>query len=256
VQRVSVTGTARGKRSAYVQAGYGGYVAKLNVKLGQKIKEGDALMSISQTIDQPLSQIFPVRAPFTGVITQVLKNEGEWVANTRQDAVMRLDDLTETWVDANIPEIDIAKVTVGLEAIIRPNALVGRTYKGVVREISLSAKEAADRWERGKVEFPILIQVTDADDELKPGMSVSVDVVAAKAEKVLTLPHEFVHRGPEGYHVVDASDKQHPVETGLTNESLIEIKSGVSEGMEVKMIDFGQIGTGASGGGRRGRSSR
>ncbi len=262
-QRISVTGTIRGKRSSYISAAYPGYVADIRVKLGDRVKENDPLVRITQTVDQPLAQVFPIRAPFSGIVTQLLKNPGEFVNGTggsgggmSDSAVMRLDDLSEIWLDAAVPEIDIAKVKSGLAASVRPNALGGASYEGVVRDISLSAKESQDRWDRGKVEFAISVQVLNPDERLRAGMSAVADVIAARAERVLTLPHEFVHRSEERYFVVDAKGKEIPVEVGLSNESLVEIKKGLSEGAQVRMMDFSQVTAGGSGGGRRARSSR
>lgn len=257
-QRISVSGTLRGKRSSYINPAYAGYVADVKVKLGDRIKENDPLVRILQTVDQPLGQVFPLRAPFSGVVTQVLKNPGEYVnaptsasSGVTDGAIMRLDDLSEFWIDAAVPEIDIAKITNGQKAVIRPNALNGASYEGVVRDISLSSKESQDRWDRGKVEFAISIQITNPDEKLRPGMSAVLDVIAAKVEKVITLPHEFVNRRENSYYVVDIKGKEFPVEVGLTNESLVEIKKGISAGLEVQMIDFSQITPGGAGARRR-----
>jgi multidrug efflux pump subunit AcrA (membrane-fusion protein) len=261
-QRISVTGTIRGKRSSYVSAAYAGYVADLRVKLGDRVKEGDPLVRITQTVDQPLSQVFPIRAPFAGIVTQVLKNEGEHVTGTdravgiNESAVLRLDDLSEIWLDAAVPEIDIAKIRKGLATVVRPNALGGATYEGVVRDISLSARESQDRWDRGKVEFAISVQVIDPDEELRAGMSAVADIIAARAEGVLTLAHEYVRRDSDRYYVVDAKGNEIAVEVGLSNESFVEITSGLDPGAQVRMMDFSQVKVGGASGGRRGRSSR
>ncbi|MEO5667926.1 MAG: efflux RND transporter periplasmic adaptor subunit [Bdellovibrionota bacterium] len=261
-QRISVTGTLRGKRSTYITPAYSGYVLDLRAKLGDRVKENDPLVRIAQTVDQPLAQIFPIRAPFAGVVTQVLKSNGEYVTTTAasgsgisDSSVLKLDDLSEFWLDSAVPEIDIAKVKTGLESQIRPNALVGGVYEGTVREISLSAKESTDRWDKGKVEFAVLIQLTKPDAKLRPGMSAVADIIAARAEKVLALPHEFVHTRDEEYYVVDLKGAEIPVTTGISNESVVEIKSGLKEGQEVQMIDFSQVTTGGASG-KRGRSRR
>jgi len=244
VQNVSASGVARGKRKSLITAGYSGYISKLHVSLGQKIKEGDPLVRIAQTVDQPLNQIFPIRSPFTGVVTQVLKTEGEYVESGSNllNTIIRLDDLSEIWVDTDIPEIDIAKIKAKLEAQIRPNALNGKTYQGTVKEISLSAKESQDRWDRGKVEFPVQILLSNPDNDLKPGMSVVIDIITAKAEQVLTIPHEYLHRDGSQYFLIDHTGARHDVKTGLSNESIVEISEGAQENLRVQMINFSELG--------------
>lgn len=256
-QRISVSGTLRGKRSAYITPSYIGFVTDLKVKVGDKVVEGQPLVKIAQTMDQPLNQIYPLRAPFEGVVTQVLRREGEFINETSGStsvtygSLIRIDDLSEVWLDAAVPETDVAKLEKGLLSIIKPNALSGITYQGAVQEISLSSRESWDKWDRGKVEFPISIQIINPDDKLKPGMSAVVDIIAAKAENVVVLPHEFVHRDGNTYYVIDSSDRVIPVEVGLSNESMVEIKKGLEEGTEVKMIDFTDVASGGSGGRRK-----
>jgi multidrug efflux pump subunit AcrA (membrane-fusion protein) len=259
-QRIAVSGTLRGKRSSYITPAYSGYVTDLRVKLGDKVKENDPLVRIAQTVDQPHAQIFPIRAPFAGVVTQVLKSAGEYVTSSASyssgvsdSSVLRLDDLSEFWLESAVPEIDIDKVKKGLSSQVRPNALGGSSYEGVVREISLSAKESTDRWDRGKVEFSVLIQISNPDEKLRPGMSAVADIIAARVDDVITLSHEFVHRRGDDYYVVDLKDNEIPVQVGLSNESIVEIKSGLKAGTEVKMIDFSQVSTGGANAGRRSR---
>lgn len=259
-QRIAVSGTFRGKRSSYITPAYSGYVTDLRVRLGDKVKENDPLVRIAQTVDQPHAQIFPIRAPFAGVVTQVLKSAGEYVTSSSSyssgvsdSSVLRLDDLSEFWLESAVPEIDIAKVKKGLASQVRPNAIGGSSYEGVVREISLSAKESTDRWDRGKVEFSVLIQISNPDDKLRPGMSALADIIAARVDDVITLSHEFVHRRGDDYFVVDLNDKEIPVQVGLSNENIVEIKSGLKAGTEVKMIDFSKVSSGGANAGRRGR---
>ena len=260
-QRIAVTGTLRGKRSSYITPAYSGYVADLKVKLGDRVKENEPLVRIAQTVDQPLSQIFPIRAPFAGVVTQMLKNAGEYVtvstysgSGVNDSSVLKLDDLSEFWLESAVPEIDIAKVKLGLPAQIRPNALSGTSYDGVVRSISLSAKESADRWDRGKVEFAVQVQITNPNPQLRPGMSAVADIIAAKVDHVLALSHEYVHRRGDDYFVIDMKGKEIPITVGISNESLVEIKSGLKAGAEVQMIDFSKVTTGDLSG-TSGRSS-
>lgn len=262
-QRIAISGSLRGKRSSYVSPAYSGYITDLRVKLGDKVKEGDPLLRVSQTVDQPVAQVFPIRSPFSGVVTQVLKTTGEYVtvasgssSGISESAILRIDDISEFWLESAVPEVDIAKVKVGLTSQVRPNALSGKSYEGIVREISLSAKESSDRWDRGKVEFAVVVQITNPDTSLRPGMSAVADIIAAKADDVVTLPHEFVQHDEGEYFVIDKDGKEISITVGISNESLIEVKTGLKAGIEVQMIDFSKVTSGGASGKRRSRSSR
>jgi HlyD family secretion protein len=240
VQRISIAGTVRGLRQTEVQAGYAGYVGKIYVSVGDKVKEGQELVRITQTINQPLKEVYPIRAPFAGTITQVLKREGEYLASATGSGgqVMILSDLSELWIDATVPEVDIAKISIGLEAVVRANALPGKTYKGKVERLSLSPKASADRWDRGRVEYPTEIRIVNPDDKLRPGMTVMIDVISAKADNVLAIRHEYIQKDESGYFVVDSKGTHLPVEIGISNEEVAEIRSGVDEGTKIEMMDF------------------
>ena len=116
---------------------------------------------------------------------------------------MRIDDLDQLNVLANAPEMDIGKLKLGQEAVIKASSNLGRVYHGVIESISLASKEEKD-WERSRVEFPVTVRVTDQDANLEPGMSVILDVVARKVASVLVLGHEYVQKDGEKYFVVMA----------------------------------------------------
>ncbi len=244
-QRVSINGTLRGLRQTQIQPGYPGYVGQLFVEVGQKVRQGQNLVSILQAINQPPSEVFPIRAPFAGTVTQVLKRTGEYVAPATvasmetAGGLLVLTDLSSIWIDAQVPELEITKVAIGLKANVRANALIGKSYEAIIRSISLSPRISTDRWDRGRVEYPLDLEVLNHDEDLRPGMTVMADIISASAEQALTLPHEFIHRDEGGYFVVDSLGEQHRVTVGLSDESVMEIKHGVTEGMKVRMVDYG-----------------
>ena len=241
-QRTTLNGTVRGIRQSQVQPGYAGYIAKYFVKVGDAVKPGQPLVSLTQTLNQSLSEVFPIQAPFAGTVTQILKREGEYVSTTgTSNTLLIMDDMTQMWIDTNIPEVDVAKVSLGLECLIKANALQGKTYKGVVQTLSLSSKQSTDRWDRGRVEFPAEIRILDGDKDLKPGMTAVIDVISAKVEGVLTIRHDFVQREKDKIFLVDDKDQRHEIEIGLSNEEVIESRKGGIEGLKVQMKDFTKL---------------
>jgi multidrug efflux pump subunit AcrA (membrane-fusion protein) len=241
VQRVTIAGTLNPNRKTLISAPYNGYVRKIHVDIGRKVQAGDPIVSVSQSLRGSGEEVFPLRAPFDGTVVQVLKTEGEYVeVNGGQgsgNALVRIDDLTRLLVEASAPEIEVAKLLIGQEAVIKASAVLGRAYKGKIRHISLAAKEQKD-WDKSRVEFPVVIEVLDSDAQLKPGMSVVVDIITHKAEKILTLRHEFIQKDGEKYFVVTEEGTKKPIEVGLQNEEVFEIKSGAAEGEKIRQTDF------------------
>jgi multidrug efflux pump subunit AcrA (membrane-fusion protein) len=172
---------------------------------------------------------------------QVLRTEGEYVETQSQqpngNAMVRIDDLTRTFIEANAPEIEVGKLKLGQEAIIKASAVLSRTYHGRIQHISLAAKEQRD-WDRSRVEFPILLEVADNDGQLKPGMSVVVDIITRKLSGVLLVRHEFIQQDGDRYLVVTEKGEKKPIEVGIQNEEAFEVRSGVSEGERLRQTDF------------------
>ncbi len=244
IQRVTIAGVVTPFKKTVVMAPYNGYVKKLFVQIGDKVKQGDPLVSVVQSL-QSGEEAFPLRSPLSGTVVQIEKSEGEYVKEGDQkDFILRIDDSSKVYVVANAPEIDRMKVKLGQEAIIKASAIVSRKYSGVIRELSLAAREK-ENWSRSQVvEFPMKIEITDADDAIKSGMSVVIDLITSKKENVLTLRHEFVRRDEDNYYVTLSSNKRKDITVGIQNEEVFEIVSGLSEGEEVKQIDFSELSLG------------
>ncbi len=240
-QRVTIAGTVTPLRKTIITAPYNGYVKKFFVKIGDKVKQGDPIVSVVQSL-QSGDNSFPLRSPLAGTVVQIEKSEGEFVKEgDPKEFILRIDDASKLYVVANAPEIDRVKVKSGQDAVIKASAILNRKYKGVIRELSLAAREK-DQWSRSQVvEFPIRIEITDSDEVIKPGMSVVIDVITAKKENVLTLRHEFIHRDNEKYYVVLNSGKRKDIQVGIQNEEAFEILSGLEEGEKIKQIDFSDL---------------
>jgi multidrug efflux pump subunit AcrA (membrane-fusion protein) len=241
IQRVTIAGTIVPAKKTFVTAPYNGYVKKVFVKTGDLVKKGDPIVSIVQSL-QSSEDVFPLRAPFDGTVVQVAKSDGEFVREgDKNDFMMRIDDLSQLYVVANAPEMDRVKVKVGQEAIIKASAVLDRTFKGVIEELSLAAREKDD-WSRTQVvEFPIRIRMVEVNEQVKSGMSVVVDVVTNRRDNVITLRHEFVHRDKDRFFVVLENGQQKDIKVGLQNENAFEVLEGLQADQKLKQVDFSKL---------------
>ena len=204
VQRVTIAGIVIPHRTTVITAPYDGYVRKVYVKLGEMIKKGSPVVSVSETLLGG-DTVYPIRAPFSGQVVQVAKDEGQFARKGDvKDFLLRIDDLSQKYIQSNVPEVDITKIKQGQEVVIRASAILDRKYKGIVRDISIAAT-MKEQWGMSQVEFLVRIEVMDPDEELKPGMSVVADIIANRREKVLTLRHEFIHQEGESYYILDSN---------------------------------------------------
>lgn len=234
---VTAAGNIFSAKSTIISAPYNGYVRKVFINVGDKVQKGDPLVSIAESTFARSQDIFPLRAPFSGTVVSVLVNEGQQVKTGNDGALLRVEDLSSFHVMAELPEIDYIKINKSLGAKIRVSAVMDKTYKGVISEIDLASK-SQDRWDRGKVVFPIKVAMLGFDKSIKPGMSVLVDIIVAEKKGVLLLGHEFIEKTRDGYQVTMLDGKKKPVKLGLQNEMTAEILEGVASTDRVKMVDF------------------
>lgn len=241
IQRSTIAGTVTPLRKTVITAPYAGYVRKVYIKLGDKIKAGDPVASVSPTLVSGES-VFPLRSPFNGKVVQVNKSEGEYVKlSDSVDFIARIDDLSRMYVDANVPELDRVKMKVGLEAIIRASAILDKTYKGVVQELTFAAREQ-DRYGRTTaVEFPMRLEILDFDEMIQPGMSVIVDIITLKKDNVLRLRHEFIGKDKDNYFLTLADGTKKSIKIGAQNEEYTEILDPEAEGLTVQKVDFSTV---------------
>lgn len=237
IQRVTVAGQIRPVRRSSFVAPYAGYIQKIYVKVGQKVKENDPVVSIKSSLQSP-EPVFPLRAPFPGTVVDVAKMEGEYVnEKDPKDIIIRIDDLTKFYVLARAPELDATRIKKGMEVEIRVSALDTGVIKGIVREIDLAAQEA-DGWKAQQSTFNVRVEVLDPPEGLRSGQSAILDIVTSKISNVLYLEHEFINQEGDKYFVITKRGKRVPIEVGRQSDVAMEIKSGLKEGDEVQQIDF------------------
>lgn len=147
-----------------------------------------------------------VEAPFDGTITILSVQPGDIVGVGSQ--ALQIDDLSEMYLDVQISEIDIPMVAVGQGAALVFDAYFENTFNGEVTQIAPVGQNV-----QGVVEYTVRINLSDADDRIKPGMTAAVNIVVDRKEDVFVVPndaivsidgqeHVFVRRN-DGYESVE-----------------------------------------------------
>lgn len=126
-----------------------------------------------------------VVAPFDGIITVVYNIPGDQVQ--AGEPAIRLDDTSQLLVDVEISEVDINAVAIGQPAELTFDAILDKTYHGVVTEVSRVGEVSS-----GVVNFTVKIKLTDDDQEVKPGMTAGVIITTQQLEDVLLVPNRAV----------------------------------------------------------------
>jgi len=124
-----------------------------------------------------------LRAPFDGVIAEILADPGEVVGvGTPIATLMKLDALM---LSVGVPGYQVGRVREGAEVAVSVPALPGERFLGVVDRVAPAAAS-------GRHLFEVEILVPNAHGKLRPGMSARAAIVTSMLEGVIVAPLEAV----------------------------------------------------------------
>jgi HlyD family secretion protein len=92
-------------------------------------------------------------------------------------------DLTKMQVDTNVDESDVAPIRVGQQANFTVDAYPGVTFAGVVSQIRQAPINV-----QNVITYDVVVEVSNADLKLFPGMTANVKIVTGRVERALRLP--------------------------------------------------------------------
>lgn len=242
-----------------ITASASGKVSGLTLMPGDSVSSGQRICTITgDSVDNQLKNAkaslesaqdrlddYMVTSPITGTVVEKTVKAGDNVGtgSNSNNTLCIIYDLTYLEMTLNIDELDIDNVEVGQTVNITSDAKAGQTYTGVVTKVSVVGTTSG-----GTTTYPVTVRIDDTDG-LRPGMNVDAEIVLSSADGVLAIPSLAVNRGdtvlvtsdspsaanaleqeaPEGYAYVQ-------VTTGVSDDSYIEITSGLQEGDAVAYL--------------------
>jgi multidrug efflux pump subunit AcrA (membrane-fusion protein) len=152
-------------------------------------------------------------------------------------------------VKISLNEVDVAKIKLGDKSIMTFDAIDGLEMTGKVVQIDTLGTAS-----QGVVTYNVKIALDTQDDRIKPGMSASASIITSVKTDVLTVPNSAVKSSGNNSFVQILDSKNQPqniaVTTGIANDTLTEITSGIKEGDKVitqTIIPSSSASTGATG---------
>jgi HlyD family secretion protein len=171
-----------------------------------------------------------IAAPFDGTITQAEPSVGDQISTGT--IAFRIDDLSHLLVDLQVSEVDINNVAIGQSAILTFDAILGKEYHGEVVEVG----QAGDTVQ-GVVNFIVTVELTDADELAKPGMTAAVSVVIEEQKDVVLIPNRAVRLVNEErviYALVNNKPQSIKIQLGATDGTNSVLAGGdLKEGDEI-----------------------
>lgn len=199
---------------------FGGIIREARKSLGDSVNAGE-VVAILET-NQSLATI-EVKAPIAGIIVDRDANAGETV--TDGAALYTIADLSEVWVDLNVPKRDQARVKVGQSATIHADD-TGTDAIGTVSWISpISSAEAQTLIAR--------VVLTNTDQRWRPGLFVKA-AISLSEESVPVAVKESALQTLFDFTVVFSQHgdlyQARPLELGRRGGGYVEVLKGLKAG--------------------------
>ncbi len=167
-------------------------------------------------------------APFAGVVTQRLLDPGAFAGPNA--AVVRLSQLDTVYVNASVPDEDLAFVHSGTPAHFTSQSLPGKTFSGAISDVNATPTT-------GTLSYRARIRQPNPGNALRGGMLVSLVVEKERHPEATVVPRTALFSSDAGsnvYTIVDGKAKMLPVTVGLETDTLVEVHgSGVRPGTTV-----------------------
>ena len=161
-------------------------------------------------------------APFKGTISEVDVKSGDQVSPGL--TALRLDDLGRLLIDVQVSEVDINSIKVGQLVTLSFDAIQDRQYNGVVSKVAPVGNVI-----QGVVNFDVTVELNDADENVKPGMTAAVNIIVDQITDALLVPNRAV-RVVDGKQVVYILDngqlKEVEITLGASSGNMSEVTSG------------------------------
>ena len=200
-----------------------------------------------------------VRAPIEGVVTTLRVKAGEVTVigtmNNPGTQLLTVSDMSTVEAVLMVDETDTPTVQAGQKALLNIDAYPGRTFDGLVTEVGNSPILKDDPDLQGltttsdAINFKVKVKVQAPPATIRPGFSVTADIITGVKEKVAAVPLAavIVRDSPKGekneagklrteqgvYALRDGKAVFASIRTGITGELMVEVVSGVPAGEEI-----------------------
>jgi HlyD family secretion protein len=205
-----------------------------------------------------------IYSPMSGIVTQLNMEFGERVLGSgfsQGTNIMTVSDMNNIQAVVDVDENDIVLIHVGDTARVKVDAFGDKVFRGLVQQVGNSAITTGTGTQDQVVNFEVKIKLIDTDPGLRPGMSCNAKIETARKNNVLSVPiqsvtartaNEFMTVGSDQsnqgaaakkkddskpqeivFTVKDNKAKTIDVQTGISDDNYIEVKSGLKGDEEI-----------------------
>lgn len=190
------------------------------------------------TVQQMQSQLgkYSMRAPFSGVIDDVIKDQGTVVSPGGPGSeVFRIVNLSNMYIEVPVPETYIADITPGKNV---------KVFFPVLNEtVESRVRQTGNFINPDNRSFMVEIPVPNKNGTIKPNLTAKVQINDYKNDEAILIPQSVISENAEGDQYVFLArnaDSENValatktvIETGKTQGDYVEVLAGISNGDNV-----------------------
>ncbi|MGC1515294.1 MAG: efflux RND transporter periplasmic adaptor subunit [Maribacter sp.] len=172
-----------------------------------------------------------IRAPFSGIIDDVIKDQGTVVAPGQGSEVFRIVNLSDMYIEVDVPESYLNDIKEGN---------VAKVYFPILGDTLISKiRQTGNFINPGNRAFSVEVAVPNKNSAIKPNLTAKVSLNDYSSEAAILVPQGIISENAEGqqylYVANDKEDdkavaKRRIITTGRTQGNMVEVLSGVEEG--------------------------
>lgn len=216
-------------------------IASAAIVLDQANKQLEMLQKQSHNSENELFNTI-ISSPSTGIVVHRAEFRGGQKRKPQMgDMLMKnqplieIPDLSLMIVRTKLREMDLHKVDVGKPASVEVDAFPGKIFSGEVTYLGTLAQLDNTGASKEKA-FEMLVQLTDKDTRLRPGMTARVIIHSKIIDQELSIPAHAVFYSNNKYFCYVLNSKGYSkkeIEVTPANDQWVLVSRGLSEGDEV-----------------------
>ena len=176
-----------------------------------------------------------IRAPFSGIIDDVIKDQGTVVSPGQGSEVFRIVNLSNMYIEVDVPETYLGQVSKGKEAIV---------YFPVLGDsVITKIRETGNFINPSNRSFRIEIPVPNKKGLIKPNLTARVRLNDYTNTEAILIPQSIISENAEGEQYAYVSSEPNAkneavvsrsiITTGKTQHGKIEVLTGISSGNQI-----------------------
>ncbi|WP_136467775.1 efflux RND transporter periplasmic adaptor subunit [Flagellimonas onchidii] len=173
-----------------------------------------------------------IRAPFSGIIDDVIKDQGTVVSPGPGSEVFRIVNLSNMYIEVEVPESHLPNVTPGKDVHV---------YFPVLGDsVTTKIRQTGNFINPSNRSFTAEIPVPSEGGKVKPNLTAKVMINDYTNDKAILIPQSIVSENAEGEQYVyligadstssDAIAHKAIITTGKTQGDFVEVLSGINSG--------------------------